>query len=49
MLTNITTEIDPNQKIYFHVDWVKPGRHTFLIRHDNDDIKLEDGEQEQEE
>ena len=30
-LTSITTKIDPGSKVYFHVDWVKPGRHVFLI------------------
>ena len=38
LMTNITNQIDPTQKIYFHIDWVRPGRHTFLIQHDNDDI-----------
>ena len=46
-LTNITNQIDSNQKIYFHIDWVRPGRHVFLIQHDNDDIQINDGAEEQ--
>ena len=30
-LTSITSKIDPGQKVYFHVDWVKPGKHTYLV------------------
>lgn len=47
MLTNITNQIDPNQKIYFHIDWVRPGRHVFLIQHDNDEIRVGDGAEEE--
>lgn len=46
MLTNITNQIDANQKIYFHLDWVRPGRHTFVVQHDNDDIQFNDGQDE---
>lgn len=30
-LTSITSKIDPGTKVYFHVDWVKPGKHTYLV------------------
>lgn len=26
--------MDPNSPLYVHIDWVKPGRHTFVIKHD---------------
>ena len=41
LLTSMTNKIDPGTKVYFHIDWVKPGRHTFLIQHDNQEVKLE--------
>ena len=34
-ITNASTKVDPNNKIYFHIDWVKPGRHTFVVEHDH--------------
>ena len=46
MMTQLTTEIDPGTKVYFHIGWLKPGRHTFLIKHDNNDIKLNDSDDE---
>ena len=39
MMTSITNKIDTEAKIYFHIDWLRPGRQTFLIQHDNEDIK----------
>ena len=48
MLTSITNQIDPNTKVYFHLDWLKPGRHTFIINHDNDNIKFNDKEEKEE-
>lgn len=39
-LTSITSKIDPGSKVYFHVDFVKPGRHTYLISHDKNSIVL---------
>ena len=34
-ITNLSTKIDPNNNVYFHIDWVKPGRHTFIVEHDH--------------
>ena len=31
MMTSITNKIDSESKIYFHIDWLRPGRQTFLI------------------
>jgi len=42
MMTSITNTIDPTNKVYFHIDWLKPGRHTFLIQHDNNEITIDD-------
>ena len=39
MMTSITNKIDTESKIYFHIDWLRPGRQTFLIQHDNEEIK----------
>ena len=36
MMTSITNKIDSESKIYFHIDWLRPGRQTFLIQHDNE-------------
>lgn len=41
MITQITNQIDPGTKVYFHIDWVKPGKHTFLVNHDNELVKME--------
>lgn len=30
-LTSITSKIDPGSKVYFHVGFIKPGRHTYLV------------------
>ena len=37
-LTSVTSKIDPGSKVYFHVDWVKPGRHVFLVQHDSQEV-----------
>ena len=31
LMTSLTNKIDTESKLYFHIDWLKPGRHTFLI------------------
>ena len=33
-LTTISSTVDQSSQNYFHIDWVKPGRHTFVIEHD---------------
>ena len=35
-LTKESLKMDPNSPLYVHIDWVKPGRHTFVIKHDAD-------------
>ena len=37
-LTSVTSKIDPGSKVYFHVDWVRPGRHVFLVQHDSQEV-----------
>ena len=34
--------MDPNSPLYVHIDWVKPGRHTFVIKHDEYGLDLEE-------
>ena len=34
-LTSITSKIDPDSKVYFHAAFVRPGRHTYVIKHDH--------------
>ena len=41
LMTSLTTKIDPESKLFFHIDWLKPGRHTFLVQHDNYDIQFD--------
>ena len=31
LMTSLTNKIDPESKLFFHIDWLKPGRHTFLV------------------
>ena len=33
-LTSISAKVDQSHKLFFHIDWVKPGRHTFVVEHD---------------
>ena len=47
LMTSLTNKIDTESKLYFHIDWLKPGRHTFLIQHDNYDIKFDYLEEKQ--
>ena len=35
--------IDKNNQMYFHVDFVAPGKHVFFVKHDPDEIHS-DGE-----
>ena len=32
-LTTLTSKVDPSNQNYFHIDWVRPGRHTFCVEH----------------
>ena len=38
------TKSDPANPIYFHIDWVKPGKHVYVVNHDQDVIHS-DGEE----
>ena len=37
-ITSISQEMDSDQEIYFHIDWLKPGRHFYIIEHTNETI-----------
>ena len=41
-LTSLTSKVDQSNKNYFHIDWVRPGRHTFLVEHDQGDAIFDD-------
>jgi len=43
-LTTLSAKVDPANPVYFHVDWVRPGRHTFVIEHDKGGAILGDDE-----
>ena len=30
-ITSITQQLEMNQDIYFHIDWVRPGRHVYAV------------------
>ena len=32
-MTSLSEKMHENQEIYFHIDWVKPGRHVYAIEH----------------
>ena len=33
-LTTLSTKVDQSNPVYFHIEWVRPGRHTFVVEHD---------------
>ena len=33
-VTSLSTQVDQTNPIYFHVDWLRPGRHHFVVEHD---------------
>jgi len=33
-LTAMSAKVDQATTNYFHIDWVRPGRHTFVVEHD---------------
>lgn len=35
-MTSLTAKVDPHNRIHFHIDWIKPGRHNFIVNHDQD-------------
>ena len=34
-----------DQDVYFHIDWVKPGRHVYAVEHTPDEIYLDEEEE----
>ena len=41
-LSALSTKVDEYNKIYFEVGWVKPGRHVFVVEHDEGGSILDD-------
>ena len=41
-MTSLSEKMHDNQEIYFHIDWVKPGRHIYTIEHTPDEIYTDD-------
>ena len=37
-LTSHVTKSDPSNPIYFHIDWLKPGKHYYVVNHDNENV-----------
>ena len=33
-LTSMSASVDPSQPMYFHMDWVRPGKHIFIVEQD---------------
>ena len=33
-MSKLSTQVDQSNQMYFEVGWVKPGRHIFVIEHD---------------
>lgn len=33
-VTSLSTQVDLTNPVYFHVDWLRPGRHHFVVEHD---------------
>ncbi len=36
-MTKESLKTDSDSKVYIHVDWVKPGKHTYLVHHVSED------------
>jgi hypothetical protein len=47
-LSSESIKVDPSNPIYFHVDWVRPGKHIYVVEHDNSRV-ASDGEEGQDE
>ena len=37
-LSSLSSSVDKLNGLYFYCTWIKPGRHTYLIKHDTDNI-----------
>ena len=45
-LTSISASVDPSHKMYFHIDWVRPGKHIFVVEHDKGGKILDEEDEE---
>ena len=43
-LTQQSLKVDPTCPVYIHFDWVKPGRRTYVVSHEPDEV-FSDGEE----
>ena len=43
-LTSQSLKVDPTCPVYIHFDWVKPGRRTYVVSHEPDEV-YSDGEE----
>ena len=41
-LTTLSAKVDPNHKMYFHIDWMRPGKHVFVVEHDKENKILDE-------
>ena len=41
-ISSLSEELDANQEIYFHIDWLKPGRHVYAIEHTIGEVAEDD-------
>ena len=41
-LSALSTKVDEYNKMYFEVGWLKPGRHVFVVEHDEGGAILDD-------
>ena len=41
-MTSLSEVMDENQEIYFHMDWLKPGRHVYVIEHSVGEVAVDD-------
>ena len=39
-LTSITSKIDPGSKVYFFTAFLKPGRHMYVVKYDNQSLRV---------
>ena len=41
-ISSASASVDQSNKMFFHIDWVKPGRHTFVVEHDHSEVFEQD-------
>ena len=44
-LTSLSTTVDPSHQMYFHIDWVRPGKHIFVVEHDKGGAILDEADE----